>query len=1015
MGSKFSKSSKGEKKWDDLKVNGKSLPENFDKTSTLPASFRRRDEEVVMTGTLPRNLSRNQSFSKRFRKSCKNWAAQKGLIDPCKAEETETQSQVPTKPSSVVLAQEECKDKINDVQELPEVVITKAQSLDALVEKHDVQMESESAEDSVKADPEAKCENEALPTSAEAEIEIETPFTELVKSEALKEEALNSVIITTSKEETPCDSAKVSAENIMEINCIKEEQVIVETENITECIENIIESQITDKEEISETKAFLENIENKANNDIMEYEKEQVIEVKEHTENIVESDISEKEKTSEPNIILENTKLETNTNILNNEKEQVFEIENKEEFNQPKEQTQNNIEFTEDEETSEPILESTQTLNIEQVLVEEIERKESFTQPKEQTETIIESEITVVEDTSELILESTQTIDNEIVQVEDIESKEPFTQQKEQAQTNIESEITEEEETLEPILESTQTLNIEKVHVDEIESKEPFTHPKEQTETIIESEISVVEEASEPNIILNSTQVLDNEKEQVVEIARNEPFTQDNVIEQKSETCEEIEQEMNDTSEMSENLTNIANQEELITTEVSSEDNEITEELNVVESKIDSNEANEEVISSIIGTIETNDVVEVVKIPEISSDNVEEQIAEKEEAIQDGELAEDIKSETTNDEDKNILHVNTEESNEEETSFNGSCEEREEVEIKEIFPENTNDSEKQINLNEDVLLDSYTIDSEKLVEEVQTEVEANIGSCIEDESNVETEKELVKGDIVLANQTVEENQQEDKENISQISSLLSQSDDIWKYQWDNPCLNPTKIEQTADSTEETAEIHDEAHTDVNNDELSSQEESIQSVVEVNTECLELENTEEVETEIEPETMKNELEILECDNSTNVEVESNISLPELEEVEIIYNEQKEISDDAEPSSLESLEEEKVDEVTAVSDDNKNMEIAMKDILTDIVENIATKIEITSPENACDSPTDDLASEGGSDCVSTDEGIAASDDDDKDSCVSDELKKDNAKEIAESEIKIENLITEIDQHT
>ena len=58
MGAKFSKSSKGEKKWDEMKLNGKSLPENFDKTSTLPASFRRRDEEVVMTGTLPRSLNR---------------------------------------------------------------------------------------------------------------------------------------------------------------------------------------------------------------------------------------------------------------------------------------------------------------------------------------------------------------------------------------------------------------------------------------------------------------------------------------------------------------------------------------------------------------------------------------------------------------------------------------------------------------------------------------------------------------------------------------------------------------------------------------------------------------------------------------------------------------------------------------------------------------------------------------------------------------------------------------------
>merc|ERR1712115_316611 len=149
-GAKFSKSSKGEKKWDDMKVNGKSLPENFDKTSTLPASFRRRDEEVVMTGTLPRNLNRNQSFSKRFRKSCKNWAAQRGLIDPCKVNQTETQSQVPTKPSSVVLAQEECKDEITDVaQELPEVVITKAQSLDMLVESNSLPKEESITPDKI--------------------------------------------------------------------------------------------------------------------------------------------------------------------------------------------------------------------------------------------------------------------------------------------------------------------------------------------------------------------------------------------------------------------------------------------------------------------------------------------------------------------------------------------------------------------------------------------------------------------------------------------------------------------------------------------------------------------------------------------------------------------------------------------------------------------------------------------------------------------------------------------------
>ena len=105
---------------------GKVCQKILTKLSTLPASFRRRDEEVVMTGTLPRSLNRNQSFNKRFRKSCKNWAAQRGLIDPCKAKQTETQSQVPTKPSSVVLAQEEGKDKFTDVaSDVPEVVITK--------------------------------------------------------------------------------------------------------------------------------------------------------------------------------------------------------------------------------------------------------------------------------------------------------------------------------------------------------------------------------------------------------------------------------------------------------------------------------------------------------------------------------------------------------------------------------------------------------------------------------------------------------------------------------------------------------------------------------------------------------------------------------------------------------------------------------------------------------------------------------------------------------------------------
>merc|ERR1740137_1872 len=168
---------------------------------------------------------------------------------------------------------------------------------------------------------------------------------------------------------------------------------------------------------------------------------------------------------------------------------------------------------------------------------------------------------------------------------------------------------------------------------------------------------------------------------------------------------------------------------------------------------------------------------------------------------------------------------------------------------------------------------------------------------------------------------------------------------------------------------------------------------------------------EPENEKKTEALNDELETPEADNETQFEGESNISLPELEEVEM--KTENIHLDDSEPSSLESLEDEKVEAETAINNENKHAETAMKDILTDIVDNIASKSEITSLENVSDAPADDLISEGGSDgCVSTDEGIAASDDDDKDSCKSDELKKDNAKEIAESEI--ESLITEIDQH-
>ena len=84
MGNKLTKSTDNQQ--DQLQINGQEFPESLSKTSTLPASFRRKTH-ISKTGSLPRNsggldktFDRNTSFGQRFRKSCRNWARQKGLV-----------------------------------------------------------------------------------------------------------------------------------------------------------------------------------------------------------------------------------------------------------------------------------------------------------------------------------------------------------------------------------------------------------------------------------------------------------------------------------------------------------------------------------------------------------------------------------------------------------------------------------------------------------------------------------------------------------------------------------------------------------------------------------------------------------------------------------------------------------------------------------------------------------------------------------------------------------------------
>ena len=84
-----------------------------DKTSTLPASFRRRggQETVTKTGSLPRNAGGsnferstagatgvNNSLGQKIRKSCRNWAVQKGLVQ--RSSKSGTKKDIPEEPKT---------------------------------------------------------------------------------------------------------------------------------------------------------------------------------------------------------------------------------------------------------------------------------------------------------------------------------------------------------------------------------------------------------------------------------------------------------------------------------------------------------------------------------------------------------------------------------------------------------------------------------------------------------------------------------------------------------------------------------------------------------------------------------------------------------------------------------------------------------------------------------------------------------------------------------------------------
>ena len=282
MGSKFSKSSKEkeDKKWKDFKISAK-LPERLDKYSTLPASFRRRpaqqQEEGDKTGTLPRNLHRNESFSKRFRKSIKSWASQKGLVEVSRAgrNEIEPRSEESTKPSSVILANENDIEKVADVGQLEEELKksdSSSQQTEVVVEVSSPQKFNDSKDEVKQIEDNSKLEvntdssqvevgdaivvEPAVQNVGPADMEVteETPVLEL--SAENKDEILQTAVeeLQTAEiqQEVEKRATELSEEIMNEVETIMTQKQEVEAESVHQKNEDNDSFEIVDDKEVQE-------------------------------------------------------------------------------------------------------------------------------------------------------------------------------------------------------------------------------------------------------------------------------------------------------------------------------------------------------------------------------------------------------------------------------------------------------------------------------------------------------------------------------------------------------------------------------------------------------------------------------------------------------------------------------------------------------------------------------------------------------------------------------------------
>lgn len=200
-------------------------------------------EDLSQEGTLPGNFTRGDkkkslSFRKRIKKHYTNWAAQQGLIDPCKGQHgpCHTHSQAPTKPSSVVLSRKEIKERLEEVEEVDEIVN------DEGIITNDMRLGNKNEKEIIVEAVRKSCVEEELDTTEE-------PYMKYVRKDDIELHIPTPV------------SVEATGTNVRNNEQYREKVLAIENEiEVPDSEKNIVEEEIV--EEIKEPKLTSKELEN---------------------------------------------------------------------------------------------------------------------------------------------------------------------------------------------------------------------------------------------------------------------------------------------------------------------------------------------------------------------------------------------------------------------------------------------------------------------------------------------------------------------------------------------------------------------------------------------------------------------------------------------------------------------------------------------------------------------------------------------------------------------------------